>query len=290
MAKKAAKTGPGPMVIVALEQHFPESERIIQDDLAFRILPLSARVSVWVKLRIMSVDSMVRWMEKRMPGMWGGFLVRKRYIDEKVVEGVGRGIEAVVNLGAGFDTRAYRLPCLADVPVWEVDHRENIDVKLVRLRKVLREVSSNVALVPIDFDREELGAVLRSHGYPASARTFFIWEAVTQYLTEAGIEATFGFLRNAAVGSQLAFTYVRKDFIDGKARYGAEYLYRKMVLRDKSFLFGMNPEDVAGFLGERGWRVLEHLGYDDLAERYVEPTGRQLLSTPLERMVFAEKL
>jgi methyltransferase (TIGR00027 family) len=290
MAKKAAKTGPGPMVMVALDQHYPETERIIHDDLAYRILPLSARTSVWLKRRIMSLDSMVRWMEKRIPGMWGGFLVRKRYIDEKVVEGVGSGIEAVVNLGAGFDTRAYRLPALADVPVWEVDQWENINTKRGRLRKVLGEVPSQVTLVPIDFDREELGAVLGSYGYAVASKTFFIWEAVTQYLTEAGIEATFGFLSKAAVGSQLAFTYIRKDFIDGKASYGAEYLYKMMVLKDKSFLYGLDPEDVAAFLGDRGWRVLEHLGYDDLAERYVKPTGRQLLSTPLERMVYAEKI
>jgi methyltransferase (TIGR00027 family) len=290
MAKKAAKTGPGPMVMVALEQYYPEAERIIHDDLAYRILPLSARTSVWLKRRIMSLDSMVRWMEKRMPGMWAGFLVRKRYIDEKVAEGVGGGIQAVVNLGAGFDTRAYRLPSLADVPVWEVDQWENIKTKRVRLRKVLGEVPPQVTLVPIDFDREELGAVLGSYGYAVASKTFFIWEAVTQYLTEAGIEATFGFLSKAAVGSQLTFTYIRKDFIDGEASYGAEYLYKTMVLKDKSFLYGLDPEDVTSFLGERGWRVLEHLGYEDLAERYVKPTGRQLLSTPLERMVYAEKI
>ena len=39
-----------------------------------------------------------------------------------------------------------------------------------------------------------------------------------------------------------------------------------------------------------GWRVLEHLGYEELAEWYVKPTGREVLSTPLERLVCAEKL
>ena len=278
------------MVMVALEQHYPESKRIIDDHLAHRLLPFGARASLWLKLRLMSVESMVRWMEKRIPGMWSGFLTRKRYIDEKVVEGVESGIESLVNLGAGFDTRAYRLPALATVPVWEVDQLENIAAKRSRLKKVLEEVPSHVTLVPIDFDREALGAVLRSHGYPPESKTFFIWEAVSQYLTEAGIRATFGFLAKATTGSRLAFTYIRKDFIDGKVMYGAEYLFKTMVLRDRSFLFGLNPEEVTPFLGRFGWQVLEHLGYEELAERYVKPTGRKLLSTPLERMVYAEKL
>jgi hypothetical protein len=36
--------------------------------------------------------------------------------------------------------------------------------------------------------------------------------------------------------------------------------------------------------------VVEHLGYEELAERYVKPTGRKLASSPIERMVCAKKL
>ena len=279
------------MVMVAIEQKkFPESARIINDDLAYRILPFGMRAATWLKLRLFSRDYMVNWMEKRFPGIWGGLMCRKRYIDDKVAEAADGQAETVVNLGAGFDTQAYRLPALSKVPVWEVDLPENIDAKRSRLRKVLEEVPAHVTLVPIDFDRQELGAVLASHGYAADTKTFFIWEGVTQYLTEAGIRTTFDFLAKAPAGSRLVFTYVRKDFIDGKVCYGQEYLYKKMLLKDKIWLFGMDPEDMDDFLGVYGWRVLEHLGYEELAERYVKPTGRKLLSMALERMVYAEKL
>ena len=290
MSRKAAQTGSAPTMIVALEQHFPEKERIIHDDLAYRILPLGMRVRTWLSLRIMSKDSLVKWSEKRMPGIWSGFLCRKRYIDAKATEAADGQVEAVVNLGAGFDTRAYRLPALVKVPVWEVDQADNIDAKRSRLRRVFEELPAHVTLVPIDFDRQELGAVLASHGHAADTKTFFIWEAVTQYLTEAGIQTTLDFLANAPAGSRLAFTYVRKDFIDGKIRYGHTYSYKRFVLKEKSWLFGMDPEEVADFLAVYGWQVMEHLGYEDLAEWYVKPTGRELLSTPLERMVYAEKL
>jgi methyltransferase (TIGR00027 family) len=149
---------------------------------------------------------------------------------------------------------------------------------------------AHLKLVPIDFDHEELEAVLASHGYPADRRIFFIWEAVTQYLTETGIRTTFDFLAKAARGSRLAFTYIRKDFLDGQVMYGQEGLYKRYVVRDKIWLFGMDPEGVVNFLEPYGWRVIEHLGYEELAERYVKPTGRELTSTPIERMVYAEKL
>ena len=51
-----------------------------------------------------------------------------------------------------------------------------------------------------------------------------------------------------------------------------------MLLKDKIWLFGFDPETIDEFLGEYGWRVVEHLGYDELGERYVKPTGRELES------------
>lgn len=52
----------------------------------------------------------------------------------------------------------------------------------------------------------------------------------------------------------------------------------------------MAPAEVENVPGAYGWRVVEHPGYDALAERYVKPTGRELASTAIERMVYAEKL
>ena len=290
MAQKAADTGVGPAAIVAIEQHFPEGARIINDDLAFQMLPFGVRAYVWLSRFSWARDWMVRAGEKKAPGAWAMALCRKRYIDDKVVEAVVEQVETVVNLGAGFDTQAYRLPALANVPVWEVDQPDNIDAKRSRLKKVFGEVPAHLTLVSIDFDSQDLGAVLASHDCAVDARTFFILEGVTQYLTEAGIQETFDFLAKAPAGSRLVFTYVRKDFMDGKVFYGHEFLYKKMLLKDKIWLFGMDPEDVADFLGGYAWRVLEHLGYEELAEVYVKPTGRKLESLALERVVYAEKL
>jgi hypothetical protein len=36
--------------------------------------------------------------------------------------------------------------------------------------------------------------------------------------------------------------------------------------------------------------MVEHLGYDELAEQYMKPTGRALPFMTIERMVYAEKM
>ena len=120
-------------------------------------------------------------------------------------------------------------------------------------------------------------------------RTFFILEGVTRYLTEKGIRTIFNFLDKAIRGSRIAFTYVRKDFIDGQAMYGLEKLYKRVVT-NKIWIFGMESDAWPNFLREYGWKVVEDIGYKEMAEKYVKPTGRKLVSTPIERMVYAEKV
>jgi methyltransferase (TIGR00027 family) len=218
MTAAAAKTGLGPTVIVAIEQGVSAPQRILVDDLARRMLPLGARAFVWLMRPAAIRNWMIGATERRFPGLWAGVLCRKRYIDEKLIQAVG-GIDAVVNLGAGFDTRCYRLP-LGEVPAWEIDQPANIEAKRARLRSLFRRRPAQITPLPVDFDREDLQAVLTSRGYATRMRTFFVWEAVSQYLAPAGIDKTFRLLAAAASGSRLCFTYVRKDFIDGRAMYG----------------------------------------------------------------------
>jgi methyltransferase (TIGR00027 family) len=288
MPQAAAKTGASPTVISAIEQHFRGDQRIIVDDFAYSILPFGARAAVALTRLALVRDWLVKVAEKTSPGIWALMACRKRYIDEKLIEALG-DIDAVVNLGAGFDTRAYRLPGLASIPVWEIDQPENIEIKRARLQRRLGAAPVHVTLVPIDFDRQDAGTVLTSHGYTTTARTFFIWEGVTQYLTEDGAASTLEFLSKAACGSRLAFTYVRRDFLDGTQMYGQEKLYRRFVLGG-IWQFGMEPDAVEALLNRYGWHLNEHIGGEELTARYVRPTGRTLASTPIERMVYALKL
>ncbi len=163
------------MVPVAVEQYFPKAQRVFDDGLAVRLLPLAGMIFV----RLLQPRWMRNWIvglsEKSKPGIWGGLLCRKRYIDVRIADSRNQ-VEAMVNLGAGFDTRPYRLPALSGLPVWEVDQRENVEPKEKRLRRVLGTIPANVKLVVADFDRDDLGSILAAQGYSAAKRTFFVWE------------------------------------------------------------------------------------------------------------------
>ena len=55
---------------------------------------------------------------------------------------------------------------------------------------------------------------MNSAGYDPSLRTLFIWEGVTNYLSEAAVDVTLCWCAKAAVGSTLVFTYVHRQVLD----------------------------------------------------------------------------
>jgi methyltransferase (TIGR00027 family) len=257
------------MAIVAVEQHEPAGRRLVQDDLAVRFLPPVARWLVgacrWPAARRL----FMRLSEQQAPGVWGNTLCRKRYADERVTAAIGDRLPQLVTLGAGFDTRAYRLAAPAGVPSFEVDLPSNTDAKRQRLREVY-------------------GAALAAHGFRADQPAIFVWEAVSQYLTDAGVRATLAFLAGAEPSSRFIFTFVRRDFLDGTNRYDADKLYQQFVVK-QVWHFGVAPEQVGGLLAESGWTEREQVGRADYERRYLAPLGRALPVTEIERVVYAEK-
>lgn len=285
--KRAAKTAAGPMTIAAAERYLPRERRVVDDELAYRFLPTADRLMVglgrWRPIR----NFFVNMTESLGTGLYASFLCRKRYIDDVVAGALRKGVDAVVILGAGFDTRGYRLAFPTGTALYEVDLPENIALKRDRVRKVYGEVPEHATLVPVDFDTDDLGDVLRRHGYDPAGRTCFVLEAVTQYLTEEGLRSTFEFFATAVPDSELVFTYVLKSFIDGTDLLQADRLYQMVRVKEQLFRYGFDPDAVPGFLETYGWRQIEQVGPAEYLKRYVEPSGRVMPVTAGERAVHA---
>jgi methyltransferase (TIGR00027 family) len=284
----AAQTAFGPMVLAAVEHNEPPGHRLVDDDLAEIFLPAPLRWLVaatrWAPMRRL----MIRGSEFTGPGLWASLACRKRFIGDKLDQALD-DIDAVVILGSGLDTRPYLLARRRRIPVFEADLPVNIARKAKTVRRVMGELPLSVRLAPMDFERDDLLTALAEQGYRTEYRAFFICEGVSQYLTEDAFRSVLAGLRAAAPGSRMVFTYIRQDFIDGTNRYGARTLYRNVRERREVWRFGLEPDAVAGFIGEYGWRLVEQAGPDEFVRRYVEPAGRRLGASDLEWSAYAEK-
>jgi len=284
MSKDAAKTGLGPTALIAMEQFNPLDERIVKDPLACDFLPLGMKIFVWFT----RYDVFRHWLEnsaeKSIPGMWLGMLIRKKYIDDLLFD-LNQSIEVVLNLGAGFDTRLFRLN--KELPLFELDQRVTIQKKRKLIKKYFGEIPRNINLIDTDFSQNDLIKQLEIFGYDFSYQTFFIMEGVTQYLEKKTIGETFEFLSKAKKNSQLVFSYVRKDFIDGNVMYGWEAAYKKYVKKG-IWTFGLLPDEIDEFLRKYGYKLIEDVSFHDLSQR-MAIKDRGLALTEVERIVYCIK-
>lgn len=284
--KTAAQTAFGPMMLAALEQYEPPGRRLVDDDLARDFLPARMRWLVaalrWAPLRHLLIAA----SERTGPGLLANLTCRKHFIGDQLAASLGE-IDAVVILGAGLDTRAYHLTPHTGMPIFEVDQPVNIARKQAAVRRVVGTVPRSVRMVPVNFEHDDLLTALAEHGYRPDFRTFFIWEGVTQYLTEDAVRATLEGLRPVAPGSRLVFTFVRRDFIDGTNLYGVPPYFARRLRQ--LWHFGLQPEEVQEFLAPYGWWLQEQLGPEQIRQRYIEPTGRTLAASELEWSAYAEK-
>jgi methyltransferase (TIGR00027 family) len=135
-----------------------------------------------------------------------------------VVERNLPGITQFVILGAGFDTRAFRLPVSAPVQSFEVDTFRTQAVKRASLAKAGID-SGRVTFVPADFEREDWLAKLVDAGFDTATPALFLLEGVMMYLDTAAVEDTLRKIAGTAEGSIVAFDYVTTEPLESRAMY-----------------------------------------------------------------------
>jgi methyltransferase (TIGR00027 family) len=272
-----------------IEMYCPEDKRLFDDPWAYKFLPFGWRLFLRLAYLPGLRGMLLSVRERRMPGSLGAILCRTRYIDDVLRKTLKEGLDQVVILGAGFDSRAYRIAGMDQVQVFEVDLPGTEDAKRARVQKVLGALPDNVALVGMDFDQQNLATMLRAAGFQTGMRTLFIWEGVTQYLTVEAVDHTLRFVADASgMGSAIVFTYVRKGVVDGTDRpawMGSLLSFASRV--GSPMTFGLDQAGLEQYLFRRGLRLIEDVGAAEYQERYLQPLGRELNVFDGERAAYA---
>jgi methyltransferase (TIGR00027 family) len=284
----ASRTAEYMALFRALESSRPPGRRLFEDPLARHFLspPLAlvARLSAVPGLR-----SLLSWfIDHRWPGARSSAVARTRFIDDAVVAGLQEHIEQVVILGAGFDSRAYRLHALEKVSVFEVDHPDTLKIKRGVLDRALSGLPQRVRFVPTDFNQRQLEQAMTVAGYRNSVPTLFLWEGVTNYLTEAAVDATLRWCSQAAPGSRLVFTYVHRAVLDDpRSFFGTEKLLATLAASGETWTFGIDPSAVSNFLAQHGLTLERDLGAEEYRRLYFKEAARGMRGYEFYRIAVA---
>jgi len=273
-----------------IELYIPEEKRLFDDPFALKLLPFGWRLFFRLVFLPGLRTMVLSIRERRMPGSLGAILCRTRYIDDVLKRSLEGRMEQLVILGAGFDSRAYRIAGMDQVQVFEVDLPGTRKLKQIRLEKVLGAVPENVTLIGMNFDEQDLDDILSTAGFQKGKRTLFIWEGVTQYLTADAVNNTLEFVSGVSgVGSAIVFTYVRRGLIDGTDRPEWFKPFFSFASRIGSpLIFGLDQVELEQYLSDRGLKLIADVGAAEFQELFLKPLGREMSVFDGERVAFAE--
>jgi methyltransferase (TIGR00027 family) len=251
-----------------VESLFPEGQRICYDPYAIyfvdpKTLEFAARNPEKVK-------EMKEHYESLFPGLGNSIRARVRYFDDFAKSEVDQGIEQLVILGAGYDTRAYRIKGLERIRVFEVDHPATQAIKQEKIKSIFGQVPKNVAYVPVDLLENHLEKMLLENGYDKSKKSLFIMEGLVMYIPAKAVDDLLSFIvRRSAKGSKIIFDYYPQSLVDGTSNLQAATNVRKYVEEQgEPLLFGIKEGEAVAFLSERGFSQIADVSSKDYHKAY----------------------
>ena len=269
----------------ATEAFQARDRRIFDAEFDHTMLPKTWRILLLPGIRHL-ILGLLEMSGMGTPGM---LFCRTRFIDDALADWLEARKQQVVCLGAGNDSRAYRIPNIEQTQYFEVDLPVPQMLKREHMHKFLGAKPAHVIYAPLDFNIQELGAELSKAGFRLENPTFFIMEGVTQYITEEAVENIFKDAAQAPTGSRIAFTYIKREIIDGSVRSKDDQrIMQRVARRGMPWVFGIDGEILEGWLNQRGFILIDQSGAEDYRERYLDPVGRRLNIYEGERIVLAE--
>jgi methyltransferase (TIGR00027 family) len=177
-------------------------------------------------------------------GGWS-VIIRTCVIDRLIHDAIAEGVDTILNLGAGLDTRPYRMDLPSSLRWIEVDFPHVVEWKESKLagetpRCRLERISLDLG---DDSKREKFLSEVAAN----STKTLVLTEGVIPYLTPEEVTALARDLK-----AKPAFRYWIADYFAPET-----YRYRRrkgMTKAMKNAPFRFEPADFFGFFRERGWQ------------------------------------
>jgi methyltransferase (TIGR00027 family) len=225
----------------------------------------------------------LRRVNQILPGAYPYEIARCKFIDEVTLGEAGAGVDEVVLLGAGLDSRPYRLADrLERLRVFEVDHPASQATKRARLRRRLGDEPRGVRFVPVDFTRDELATEMARAGHDERAATLFIWSGVSPYLPEEAVTAVLSWVgAHTSPRTSIVFDAIWASVLGGESNlYGARELLRSVDSVAEPLRWGIPDGEADQTLERFGLRAERILDDEDAIAMYLTRTDGSVLGRP----------
>jgi methyltransferase (TIGR00027 family) len=182
---------------------------------------------------------------------------------------VERGIRQIVILGAGLDTFALRNPHGArQIRIYEVDHPATQAWKGQRLAEAQIALPPWLILVPVDFERDDVGEKLVAAGFQQNSPAFFTWLGVVPYLTRDAIGRTLDYM-SSIQNSEVVFDYMEPpQAFSEEMRQLVKERTEQLEKMDERWASRFEPAGIAAILRSHGFSGIEDISFEEIASRF----------------------
>lgn len=261
MRATASLTAESVCLARAMEHLRPAEERIVSDPYAQHFLYPPTRALLRAARAVPSAREAVRAL---MPVDMVSLIVsRHRWIDDQLLAALP-AVEQVLILGAGYDSRAWRLAGALDGrPLLEIDHPATAARKA---RCLARAHLAPPSVATADLATEQLAVVLDRCSLRPATPTFVVWEGVSMYLERSAAHRTLRALAAwAGPGARIAFDVWTPAHGTMRAPEGAG----RLALRGlgEPVRLRVADDQIPELLAEGGWRVATSAPIQAFAQR-----------------------
>ncbi|MFE1883820.1 SAM-dependent methyltransferase [Streptomyces diastatochromogenes] len=146
-------------------------------------------------------------------------VIRTKFLDDLLQQASASGVRQVVLLGAGMDSRAFRMDWPEGTRLFEVDTAAPLDFKASVLRQERAVARCERITVAVDL-REDWPGALAAAGHDPAVPTVWIAEGLLIYLPEDAVELLLARISaQSAAGSRMGLTLGSRGVIE---RFGAD--------------------------------------------------------------------
>jgi methyltransferase (TIGR00027 family) len=192
---------------------------------------------------------------------------RSRIAEDALSGAVEGGVRQIVILGAGLDTFALRNPH-GGLNIYEVDHPATQVWKVELLAAGQIELPPWLILVPVEFEREDLGEKLAAAGFQQNSPAFFTWLGVVPYLSEDAIRRTLECI-SSIPNSELVLDYMEppEAFSEELRQIERERIEQLKKIDERS-VSRFDPAGMAAMLRSHGFLDIEDIDFEQIASRF----------------------
>lgn len=270
---------------MARAQEHARPDRLFEDPYA-SVLAGPEGAELWSRLE----QSWSQW-DQQFPApteLYGAVSIRTRFFDDILVSLVREeGVDQVVLLGAGMDTRAFRHQLPTTVAVFELDYPELLAIKDDRLQQIGASPSCRRVTVGTDLTTDWTTDLLQS-GFKPERTTAWLLEGLLVFLEDVEVHQLLNRLSTLASGrAWLLADILGRSYLDSPL---TRSVMETQAANGAPFRFG--TDDPERLLGNYGWdAAVTQIGNEGANfGRWAQPVApRDALQYPPAYLVIAKR-